>query len=191
MRPVKGAVVGVVEQASRAVLVTLSSDGRLLDRREVDLIEPGLSSHPHHHEGSWAVGRYLDTPGAKKLSLAAAVKLVDKVRASAERGAKKTLAAVAATVDEPIAAIVLRECPPLPDSTEARIRDHRAQTYADSVMYRQALAAAARARGWSVRWYDKEKLKPAAPLLQKLGKAAGPPWRAQHKLAAAAALSVS
>jgi len=99
----------------------------------------------------------------------------------------------------PIAGIALRVCPELPPTTEERITDHRAQTYADSVMYRQALAAAAEVRGWSVHWYDRERVfSDAAAALGKgdiqaflsaLGKALGPPWQARHKLAAAAALA--
>ena len=183
------ASVGVVENGNTAVLVTVAPGGELLDRRTVQLTEKGLPSHPHHHEGSWAVGRYLETPGARRMSLAEAVALVEKVRASAERGARETLEQLAAAVPVPIASIALRVCPELPPTTEERIKDHRAQTVADSVMYRQVLATAAEARGWAVRWYDRERVPRAAALLAKMGKAAGPPWKAQHKLAAAAALA--
>ena len=34
----------------------------------------------------------------------------------------------------------------------------RAANVADSVMYREALAAAAESRGWSVHWYDRERV---------------------------------
>ena len=194
-----GAAVGVAETGSAAVLVTVSPGGELLDRRRVELIEPGLSTHPHHHEGSWAVGRYLNTPGARALSLAEAVALVERVRASAARGARESLAALVSAVPTPIAAIAIRTCPALPPTIEERIVDNRAQTYADSVMYRQAMAIAAEVRGWSVHWYDREQvLRDAAtalgpreigPVLHAMGKAAGPPWQAGHKLAAAAALA--
>jgi hypothetical protein len=56
------------------------------------------------------------------------------------------------------AAIAIRACPKLPPTTEARIADNRAQTFADSVMYREALATAAGAHGWSVHWYDRERV---------------------------------
>jgi hypothetical protein len=66
-------------------------------------------------------------------------------------------------------------------------------------MYREALATAAEARGWSVRWYDRERVfkQAAAALggkdidkfLSAMGKAVGPPWQAKHKLAAAVALA--
>ncbi len=197
-RTQRAAAVGVAEHASSAVLVTVGPGGELLDRRSIELIERGLPSHPHHHEGSWAVGRYLSTPGARVLSLADAVSLVERVRASAARGAREGLEALAAAVPVPIASIAIRACPPLPPTTEERIADNRAQTYADSVMYREALATAAEARGWSVHWYDRERVfrDTAAAIgredidafLYAMGRSIGPPWQATHKLAAAAAL---
>jgi hypothetical protein len=180
--------------------VTVARDGTLLDRRRIDLTAGDLPTHPHHHEGSWAVGRYLNTPGARPLSLADAVALVERVRISAARGARDSLDALAAAVSVPIASIAIRTCPPLPPTTEERISDNRAQTVADSVMYREALASAAEARGWSVHWYDRENVlgEAAAALgrdidefLRALGRSVGPPWQAKHKLAAAAALAVA
>ena len=195
----RSAIVGVAEQANSAVLVTVSSDGELLDRRRVDLTDPDLPTHPHHHEGSWAVGRYLNTPGARALSLAEAVALVERVRASAERGARESFEALAAAVSLPIASLSVRVCATLPPTTEERITDNRAQTFADSVMYREALANAAEARGWSVHWYDPALVfhEAAAALGRKdidaflfaMGRSSGPPWQAKHKLAAAAAIA--
>jgi hypothetical protein len=178
---------------------SLSPGGELLDRRRIELIDRGLPTHPHHHEGSWAVGRYLNTPGARALSVADAVALVERVRASAARGARDGLEALAAAVPVPIARIVIRACPELPPTIEERIAGNRAQTVADSVMYRQALATAAKARGWSVHWYDRERVfgdaaaaigrRDVDALLSAMGRSVGPPWQAKHKLAAAAALA--
>ena len=80
-------------------------------------------------------------------------------------------------------------CPELPPTTEERIADNRAQTVADSVMYREALASAAEARGWSVHWYERERvfLDAAAALgredidvfLYAMGRSIGPPWPAE------------
>ncbi|HEY0715181.1 MAG TPA: hypothetical protein VGF45_21050 [Polyangia bacterium] len=70
-------------------------------------------------------------------------------------------------------------------------------------MYRDALAAAAKARGWAVHWYDRNQVVDQAKavvgratggaglsaLLTTMGRALGPPWQAQHKLAATAALA--
>ncbi len=192
------AAVGVTEHGNSAELVTVASDGALLDRRRIDLTDGDLPTHPHHHEGSWAVGRYTNSPWAREITLAEAIELVDRVREAAARGAEECLGALTQTVTTPITRIAIRECPPLPPTTEERIADNRAQTVADSVMYREALATAAEARGWSVYWYDRERVfRDAAivlgcediePVLLEMGRSVGPPWRARHKLAAAAAI---
>jgi len=146
-------------------------------------------------------GPLLEHSGARVLSLADAVALVERVRAAAARGAREHLEALAAAVQVPIAGIAIRTCPTLPPTTEERITDNRAQTMADSVMYREALATAARARGWPVHWYDRDRvLLDAAVALgredidgffQAMGRSIGPPWQARHKLAAAAALAAT
>lgn len=197
----RAAIVGVAEHSNSAVLVTVAPGGELFDCRHVDLTDRGLPTHPHHHEGSWAVGRYLNTPGARVLPLADVVTLVERVRASAARGARKSLELLAAAVPVPITSIAIRACPALPPTVEERIADNRAQTVADSVMYREALAAAAQARGWTVHWYDRERVfhEAAAVLgrdevdtfLHAMGRLIGPPWQARHKLAAAAALAAT
>jgi len=195
------AAVGVAENGNSAVLVTVAPGGTLLDRRTVDLTGPEFPTHPHHHEGSWAVGRYLNTPGARAISLADAVLLVERVREAAMHGAREVLDALATAVATPIADIALRICPTLPPTIEDRIKDNRAQTFADTVMYREALAAAAEARGWTVHWYDRERVFGDAAtalgredidaFLSALGRSVGPPWQAKHKLAAAAALAAT
>ena len=200
-RTQRTATVGVTEHGNSAVLVTIASDGGLLDRRRIDLTDSDLPTHPHHHEGSWAVGRYQNSPWARKISLADAIELVERVRESAARGARESLEALAAAVPMPITCIAIRVCPKLPPTTEERIADNRAQTFADSVMYREALATAAEARGWSVYWYDRKRVfRDAATVLGcedinasllAMGQSIGPPWQAKHKLAAAAALAAT
>jgi len=195
----RAALVGAVEHGNSAILVTVTALGELLDRRRVDLTERGLPTHPHHHEGSWAVGRYVDSPWARPMTLTEAVALVERVRESAARGARECLEELARAVPAPISGIAIRACPALPPTIEERIADNRAQTYADSVMYRQALATAAVERGWSVHWYEREDVfrEAAAVLgcedidafLLAMGRSIGPPWQATHKLAAAAALA--
>jgi hypothetical protein len=192
------AAVGVAEHGNSAVLVTVAPGGELIDRRRIDLTR-GLPTHPYHHQGSWAVGRYLKSSWARPISLADAVALVERVRESAARGARESLEALAAEVSVPITSIAIRVCPALPPTTEERIIDNRAANVADSVMYREALATAAGARGWSVHWYDRDRVfrDAAATLdgqdieavLSAMGRAIGPPWQAKHKLAAAAALA--
>ncbi len=194
----RGAAVGVAEHGNSAILVTIGSDRQLLDRRRIDLTHK-LPTHPYHHEGSWAIGRYINSPWARKISLADAIALVERVRDAAAHGAREALEALAASMPQPIARIAIRVCPPLPPTTEERIRDTRAASMADSIMYREALAAAAEARGWFVHWYDRERVfrDAAAALggedidafLRTMGKVVGPPWDAKHKLAATAAIA--
>jgi hypothetical protein len=194
-----GAAVGVAEHGNSAVLVTVTLRGELLDRRRIDLTRD-LPTHPYHHEGSWAVGRYLNSSWARPISLADAVALVERVHEAAARGARESLEALAATVPTPIASIAIRVCPPLPPTTAERIADTRAANVADSVMYREALATAAEARAWSVSWYDRERVfgeaskalgEDVEAVLRAMGRASGPPWQARHKLAAAAALAAA
>ncbi len=164
--------------------MTVARDGTLLDRRRVELVDEGLPAIPHHHE-------------AQGLPLDEAVALVERVRASAERHAVLALDAVAEAV-QPILGIALRTCPELPPTIAERLNDYRARNVADWVMYRQALAAAAAARGWPVYWYDPKKVfARAAQALHiasfdarflDMRKAVGPPWTQDHKLATAAAI---
>jgi hypothetical protein len=201
----RAAAVGVAENSNAAVLVTVAPGGEFLDRRSIELTDRDLPTHPHHHEGSWAVGRYLKT-GARPLSgfnitLTDAVALVERVRAAAARGAQEHLETLAAAAPVPIASIALRVCPRLPPTIEERITDNRAQTVADSVMYREALATAAEVRGWTVYWYDRERVfgdaatvlgcEDVDAFLREMGRSIGPPWQAKHKLAAAAAIAAT
>ncbi len=145
--------------------------------------------------------RYRDSPWAKEISLPDAVALVERVREAAARGARESLDGLEKAVPVPVASIAVRVCPPLPPTTEERIADARAATVADSVLYREALATAAEARGWSVHWYDRDRVfreaaavlggKDVDAFLHAMGRSVGPPWQAKHKLAAAAALAAA
>lgn len=179
------AVIGVADHCGWAVLITAKGDGTLLDRRRVELVDEGLPSLPHHHD-------------AQGLPLAEALDLIERVRASADRLAKVALDAVASAVPARIVGIALRECPSLPPTVAERLADYRAQNVADTVMYRQALAGAAEARGWSVHGYaPKTVLGAAAEVMQiadleahfhELRRSIGPPWGKDHGVAMAAAV---
>ena len=193
-----GTVVGVAEHGNSVVLVTLSREGVLLDRRTVDLTHD-LPTHPYHHEGSWAVGRYLDSPWSREITLPDAIALVERVHKAAAVGAHEALDELTASLSNPIDSISIRICPKLPATIEERIIDTRVASLADSVMYREALATAAVARDWSVHWYDRDRVaenaaqalrdKDVELFLRAMGQAIGPPWQAKHKLAARAALA--
>jgi len=194
------ATVGAVEHGNAMELVTLAVPARLLDRRRIDLTT-GLPTQPYHHEGAWAVGRYLESPWARPTTLPEALEVIATVTAAAAVGARDSLARLASSLPTPIGTIAIRACPPLPESVEARVRDNRVQVIADSVMYRLALANAAEERGWTVVWYDRDRVHADAArrlgepdidaVLNAMGRTAGPPWQARHKIAAAAAIAAA
>jgi hypothetical protein len=179
-----GGIIGVSDHGGWAVLVTVARDGTLLDRRRVGLVGEGLPKLPHHSEG-------------QGLPLDEAVKLVERVRVSAERHAALALDAVAMAVPR-ILGVALRKCQQLPPTIAERIKDYRAQNVADWVMYRKALASAAEARGWPVHWYDAKSVLGAASQVLRVENldahflhvrsAVGPPWGKDHKVAMAAAI---
>ena len=169
------------------MLVTVARDGTLLDHRRVELVDDDLPGLPHHHEG-------------QGLPLDEAVALVERVRASAERYAALALDEVTVAVQQ-VLGVALRSRPPLPPTIAERIKDYRARNVADWVMYREALASAAEARGWPVYWYDAKKVLAAAGKalrvrdfdahFLRLRSAVGPPWNKDHKLAMAAAIVIA
>ena len=179
------AVVGVSDHAGCAVLVTVAGDGTIFDRRRIELVDADLPNMPIHHE-------------AQTLPVTEAVNLVERVRVSAARYAKRGLEAVAKDVSASIQGIALRNCPPLPPTIAERIQDYRARNVADWVMYRNALADAAESRGWFVHWYDAREVFDVAsealhvknldPHFLQARKSLGPPWNKDHKLAMAAAI---
>lgn len=185
----QSAIIGVTEHGNSAIMVAISSEGNFLDRRTAELTQD-LPTMPYHHQGSWAIGRYRDSPWAKDINFSDAIKLIKKVEKSAALGAQKVLAQLATDLPMPISAITLRACPELPNSIEERIRDNRAQTYADTVIYLQAVANAAKDREWTVHWYDRDLIDTKAPQVTILGKQAGTPWQERQKQAAAAALAL-
>jgi hypothetical protein len=150
----------------------------------VELVGEGLPKLPHHSEG-------------QGLPLDEAVELVERVRVSAERHAVLALDAVTMAVPR-ILGVALRKRPQLPPTIAERIKDYRAQNVADWVMYREAMASAAEARGWPVHWYDAKKVLDAASQALHIEsfdadflhvrRAVGPPWDRDYKLAMAAAI---
>ena len=182
--PKNAAWIGVSDHGGWAILVTVGRHGyEILDRRRVELIDDALPALPHHHEG-------------QLLSPDAAVALVERVRASAEKHAAIALDALATAVPH-VAGVALRARQPLPPTIQERMKDHRARNVADWVMYRKALARASEERGWQVHWFDpKTVYQRASEILGtdfeahfvRLREVMGPPWNSDHKLAMAAAI---
>lgn len=165
MRPT--ITVGVADHWGWAVLVAVDAKGAMVDRRRVELVGAGVSKYPHHVDG-------------QKLPMQQAVELVAQVGRSVRAEAQARLEELARSFK--VKAIALRVLPTLPPTVEERLTDTRARNVADSVMYREALAAAAESLGIQVHWYEEKKLKLPA------GKGPGRPWTKDHRVAMASAL---
>ncbi|MCB1018582.1 MAG: hypothetical protein H6509_12925 [Bryobacterales bacterium] len=168
-------IAGIADHAGWAVVVCVAGE-EVVDRRRIELIEPGLPNLAYHHD-------------AQHMPLDEAVALIERVRQSAEACARRELAALPAGV----AGIAIRKRPKLPATIAERIADYRAQCVADTVMMRDALEKAARARGWTVCEYEPKAvlaLDGMSARLAELGKALGAPWGKDQQMATAAALSV-
>lgn len=184
--------VGVAHHFGWAVAVTASSDHQVVDRRRIELIEPGLPVAPIHHEGG---PHDLHRP-ATPLDDEALTALVASVRASVRRATTAALDELAAEVREPIVSVSVRAWPADFPEDVAVLRRVPYESRADSVMYRQVLAEAARDRGWEVHPYDKDVERRAAELLGEGARDVlhgprarlGPPWSKDHRTALAAAI---
>jgi hypothetical protein len=175
---------GIAHHLGWAVTVTASADHRVVERRRIELVEPGVAMAPIHHEG-----RALDD--------AAAAALVAQVRASAARAASAALDRLADALPEPIVSMSLRSWPTdFPDDIAVQRRVPY-EARADSVMYRQVLAELAHERGWALHCYDAEDVESRA--VDVLGARArevlhgpratlGPPWTKDHRMALAATI---
>ncbi|MGE0879966.1 MAG: hypothetical protein AB7L13_22350 [Acidimicrobiia bacterium] len=183
--------IGVAHHLGWAVVVTATGDHDVVDRRRVELVEPGLPSAPIHHEGgAWAMhssGAAIDDAGLARL--------VRDVRASVRRSTEVALRDLAATLDGPIESISVRMWPDdFPTAIEV-LRQVPYESRADSVMYCQVLVEVAAGFGWAVRRYDAKTVERRAE--QFLGDRAhevlhgprhrlGPPWAKDHRIALAA-----
>ncbi len=186
---------GIAHHLGWAVAVTASDDHRVVDRRRIELVEPGLPAAPVHHEGGahelHRTGEPLDDAG-----LAA---LVAEVRASVVRSAVAALDALAADVPGTIASMSLQAWSadfPVDIAVQRRVPY---ESRADSVMYRQVLAEVARDRGWEVHRYGKDIEREASRLLGDRADEVlhgpratmGPPWTKDHRTALAATVVVA
>ncbi len=186
---------GIAHHLGWAVVVTASADHRVVDRRGIDTIAPGLPPAPVHHEG----GPHLLHRRLQPLGDQALAALVADVRASVVRTASASLDTITMALPEPIISMSLRAWPadfPVDIAVQRRVPY---ESRADSVMYRQVLAGLARDRGWVVHLYDANTVETEA--IRILGERAddvlhgprtrlGPPWSKDHRMALAATVVV-
>ncbi len=169
---------GVAPRSSSALVVALTAppDVRLLARAHVDLVGDDLPVQVYHAVAG------LPLPHADRL-----------VRRWAEEATASVQACIAELVERSrvvavgIAAVV-RPVPAL----DVVLRSHPLLHMAEGQLSREAVAEAAARLGLPVHYLDlKGRHDPAAvERTVALGRAAGPPWRKEHRMAALAALSV-
>ena len=167
-----------------AVAVTASADHEVVDRRRIELVEPGVSAAPIHYE-------------SRRLDVAATAALVAKVRASVARAASAALDELATSLPAPVLSVSLRTWPlDFPDDIAVQRRAPY-EARADAIMYRQELAELAHAHGWDLHLYDAKAVVDQA--IRLLGQRAddvlhgprariGPPWTKDHRVALAATI---
>jgi hypothetical protein len=175
---------GIADHLGWAIVVAASEDHEVVDRRRIELVEPGLSQAPIHYE-------------SRRLDVAATASLVVRVRASVVRAASAALNEIAAGLPAPVHSISLRAWPLDFPSDIAVQRRPPYEARADAIMYRQELAEVAHARNWELHVYDaKAVLGQAARLLgdqadevlQGPRARLGPPWTNDHRIALAATI---
>jgi len=174
--------VGIADHLGWAIAVTASAEHEIVDRRRIELIEPGLSAAPIHYE-------------SRRLDVAATAALVAQVRASAVRATSAALDEIATALPAPVVSISLRDWPP--DFPDDIVTQRRApyEARADAIMYRQVLSELAHARDWEVHLYDARDVvdqavgvlaERADEVLRGPRAALGPPWAKDHRVALAA-----
>jgi hypothetical protein len=96
--------VGIAHHLGWAVAVTATAEHTVVDRRRLELIEPGLPSAPTHHEG----GPHELHRSGPPLDDAELATLVARVRTSVARSTDRALDELAAAVPAPITSLSLR-----------------------------------------------------------------------------------
>jgi hypothetical protein len=175
---------GIADHLGWAIAVTASADYEVVDRRRIELVEPGMTAAPIHYDGH-------------SLDVAGMAALVTQVRASVLRATSTALDDIAAGLPEPVVSISLRTWPPdFPDDIAVQLRAPY-EARADAIMYRQILADLAHARDWKVHLYDAKKVEAQAvgiltnradDVLHGPRATLGPPWTKDHRLALAATI---
>lgn len=174
--------VGIADHLGWAVAVTASAGHEVVDRRRIEMVEPGITAAPIHYE-------------SRRLDVAATAALVEQVRASVVRATSAALDGLASALPAPVRSISLRAWPlDFPDDIATQRRSPY-EARADAIMYRQELAELAHARGWEVHVYDAKAVvdqaarmlgERADEVLQGPRATIGPPWTQDHRVALAA-----
>ena len=177
-----GLRLGNADHFGWAVAVTASADHIVVDRRRIELVEPGVTSAPVHYDSA-------------HLDVAATAALVADVRASAVRASSAAFDELARNwlrrSSRSCCAPCLRTSPPTSPSCVSR---RRRPTPTRSCTARCSLELAG-GRGWDVRFYEAKTVIARAThvlgaradeVLQEPRATLGPPWGKDHRTALAA-----
>jgi len=175
---------GIADHFGWAVAVTASDDHDVVDRRRIELVEPGITPAPMHYDSA-------------SLDEAATAALVEHVRRSVRRAVSTAFDEVEAALATPIVSMSLRAWPADFPTDIAVLRRPPYESRADAVMYRQILAELAATRGWHVHLYDAKSVVDQAvallgaradDVLQGPRARLGAPWTKDHRVALAATI---
>ena len=154
----------------------------MVDRRRIELIEPGVSPAPIHYE-------------SRRLDVASTAALVAEARASVARAASAALDEIATALRAPVVSISLRAWPlDFPEDIAVQRRAPY-EARADAIMYRQELSELAHAGDWEVHIYDAKAVEAQAvgllaeradEVLHGPRVTLGAPWTKDHRIALAA-----
>jgi hypothetical protein len=191
-QPRPGAGIGTAVHNGWVILVTVADDHgrpRVVDRRRVELVPPGVPSQPYHHEG-------------RSLPFAEADAIVRRVQDVVLGHARAALAAyveeLSTTAD--VRAVTLPQPRDVPWDLADVLAGRQTVYVADRHLYEVAVARAAAALAIDVVTYPRKgEFAFAASGLQlperairtctsRARAAVGPPWRQEHQEAMAAAL---
>lgn len=184
--------IGVAHHYGWAVVVTAGDDHQVVDRRRIELIEPGLPVAPVHHEG----GPWEEHRTGPPLTDDELRSLVADVRASVVRATSGALDELASVLPAPVRSLSIRSWPTDVPTDLATLRVAPWESRADSIMYLEALAAVGTERGWVVHRYEKDVEAQARAVLGDRAddvldgprRRLGPPWTKDHRTALAATI---
>jgi hypothetical protein len=178
------AAIGCRSHSGWAVIVVVGGPVTapvVLERRRVELLDGSLPVQPYHAAVESGLGR------------AETAKLIRKVEELAATRAAAVLAEIASAIGAGgtrVAGVaVLSHDRTLPDDLGRILASHPLLHAAEGDLYEQALSEGASRAELSVLAVEPSSMS-MRPGLIAAGRAVGPPWQRDHKMAAAAALSI-
>jgi hypothetical protein len=165
--------IGFRAKTGRAIAVALSDEFDFLLRREVSLVDPALpdTAEPYH--------------AVMTLPWREAVVAVQPLVVAIENAATRVLAELLAELRDVRAVGVVGA----PQKDLARIGNEHIRAHAaEGVLFRRVIEVAAERNGLPCRGISDKELGPPSAKIRAMGKKAGPPWRADERAAATAAL---